>query len=337
MEFFVYDQDNKKIDVLQNYSSIQWKPSYDSTGTFEIHALETENNVKNMQLGYKLVKQEDNTIGLIEYVYSKDGSLEIRGHLDNLADRINTSTASLRNVPADLYQLVNKNKRDLEITVPESTELSINLELDTTWDDLRTTFSDVCTKTGLGYRMLKKGAVFNCLEVYQGSLRKNVVFSEDIGNMVAQSYLQDMSSYKNVAIVAGEGEGADRIVVEVNRMTEGERRFELYVDAKDLQKTWMDEDGTQHTYTDEQYESQLIQRGQSKLDESRLVDEFTCDIDLTNQTFKYNIDFFLGDIIRVKSRKYNFSKYFRVSSVNEIQEDGYSIKATLTEYRGGVD
>ena len=332
MEYFIYNQQDKRIGVLQNYESIQWPQGYSTTESFEIHALETPRNLEILIENNRIIRS-DGLTGFIKYVFSENGKMEIRGYMDNLADRINTTTAQIRNVQSDLYALINKNKRGLNIDVGELTGLASEIELDTTWDDLRTTFSDVCTKTGYGYVQKKIGNRFNVVEVYKRDKNYKVQFSEEIGNIVAQSYLKDQQKYKNYAYVAGEGEGASRVVVEIDR-TNGDPRYELYVDAKDLQKTWTDEDGAEHTYTDEEYQNQLLQRGNTKLDEVRKKEEFTCEIDLTNQTFQFGKDYFTGDIIKVKSQKYGFIKWFRISKILEIDEDGYSIQATLTEWIG---
>lgn len=332
MEYFIYDEHNEKIGILQNCESIQWKFKYDETGTFEIHCLETSENLMNLIENNRIIRSDGST-GFIKYVNSEDGKLEVRGYFDNLADRINPTTSQIRSVQSDLYALVNKNKRGLNITTDDISGLAAEIELDTTWDDLRTTFSDVCKKTGYGYRMLKKGNIFNVIQVYNRGKNESVLFSEDIGNIVAESFFSDISDYKNYAYVAGEGEGSDRIVVEINR-TSGGNRYELYVDAKDLQKKWTDEDGTEHTYTDDEYKEQLNQRGNTKLDEYKQKHEFTCEIDLTNESFIFGEDYVLGDIVKVKSNKYGFVKWFRISGIDEIEEDGYSVKATLTEWIG---
>ena len=48
MEYVIYNGEGKKVDILQNTTSIQWMPRYNDTGTFEIHAKPTES--KNILL-----------------------------------------------------------------------------------------------------------------------------------------------------------------------------------------------------------------------------------------------------------------------------------------------
>jgi hypothetical protein len=80
-------------------------------------------------------------------------------------------------------------------------------------------------------------------EVYDGvdrsagqTARPQVVFCSENGNISKPSYARDSTGYANYAIVGGEGDGAARVIVEVDQ-TGGEPRRELWVDAKDQQNT----------------------------------------------------------------------------------------------------
>ncbi|WP_040463266.1 siphovirus ReqiPepy6 Gp37-like family protein [Amedibacillus dolichus] len=334
MEYYIYDQRNRRIGVLQNYESIQWKKAYDTTGTFEIHAIENEENLKNLIEENRIVRNDDKTIGFIKYVNCKNGKVEVRGYLDNLNERINPTTSHIKKVEEDLYALVNKNKRGLNIVTMKPKGIVEEVDIETTWQELSATFHEVCQLSGCGYQMIMTEQNSNMVEIYKRDKNYDVSFSEDIGNVVINSYLQDISKYKNYAYVAGEGEGKERIVVEVDRSGKG-KRYEIYVDAKDIQRTWVDSSGSSHTYSDEEYKKILEQRGNLKLDEQERIIEFSCDVDLSNESFIFGKDYFLGDIVKIRSLKYNVSKWFRISEINDIDESGHSIVATFTEYEGG--
>ena len=63
-----------------------------------------------------------------------------------------------------------------------------------------------------------------------------MVFSRDYDNLYNQEYTDDVNNLRTTALVAGEGEGADREIVVVNDNYSGLDRYELYVDARDLQQ-----------------------------------------------------------------------------------------------------
>ena len=66
MEFYIYDRNDDKVGVLDNYSSIQWISNYDTTGEFWIVAKETDLNLMNLITGNRILKTDDNTIGFIK-------------------------------------------------------------------------------------------------------------------------------------------------------------------------------------------------------------------------------------------------------------------------------
>ena len=102
-------------------------------------------------------------------------------------------------------------------------------------------------------------------EVWQGKDRTDrqtenswAIFSDSFYNVKNAVYDRDESDCNNVAYVAGEGEGAARVITKVDiRTSAEEERRELYVDARDLQSTYTDDNGTEHTYTAAQYRQLL--------------------------------------------------------------------------------
>lgn len=101
--------------------------------------------------------------------------------------------------------------------------------------------------SGLGFTVLfdpETGA--ELFKVYKGVDRSNEqspgyvgYFGTDVGNIQNISVTSGTTDYKNVAVVAGAGEGAAREVRIVSLgSVSGENRRELYVDARDLQKEY---------------------------------------------------------------------------------------------------
>ena len=338
MEYVIYNQEGKKVDTLQNTTSIQWMPRYNETGTFEIHAIPTIANLKYLIENNRIVNQETNEIGFIKEVSNQqddDGKeeIEIHGVMDNLNDRININTIQISNVVDGLKKLINDNKRGLNITIGEFEQIEDKYDppKETTWDELRTTFQEVCQENGIGYRMVRKNKVLNVLELYKRSINEKVKFSDDLGNIVAQSYLTSVEDFKNFAYVCGEGEGPERVIVEVD-LTNGGPRYELYVDARNISKTYTAEDGSEQTYTYEEYRNVLRNEGILELAEHQAVKEFEVEINQSDLMFKLNKDYFMGDVIKTDSKKYGLLKYFRISGVNYIQEDGSKVELVLTDY-----
>lgn len=338
MEYVIYDHTGKKVDVLQNTTSIQWMPRYNNTGTFEIHAKPTVFNKKYLIEENRIVNQVTEEVGFIKEVDKsiddeKQEDIVIRGVMDNLDRRINTKLFKISNVSNSLKQLVLNNQRGLEVNIGtfEALPDAYSPAKETTWDDLRTTYQEVCQQKGIGYRMMRRNKVLNTLELYKKGINPKVKFSDALGNIVSQSYLRSVDEFKNYAYVCGEGEGAERTVVEID-LTNGGPRYEVYIDARNVSKKYTDANGDEQTYTDEQYRNILREYGLDKLLEYQKADEFEAEINQSDSLFVLNKDYFLGDVVKTESTKYSLLKYFRISGINYIQEDESKVELVLSTY-----
>ena len=107
-----------------------------------------------------------------------------------------------------------------------------------TGDNLYDVISEICRLTGLGFKVTlndKKQFVFKLYagadRTYAQTENPYVVFSPKFENIANSNYLESKKEYKNVALVAGEGEGAERKTTSVGEGSGLERR-ELFVDAR---------------------------------------------------------------------------------------------------------
>lgn len=120
--------------------------------------------------------------------------------------------------------------------------------------------------------------------------------------------------------MAGEGEGSSRIIVSVDiRESLQEERREIYVDARDLQSTYMDESGVERTYTPSQYKELLKQRGREKLAEYEVLESVNSDVD-PNANLVYRQDFDLGDLCTYRYTDVNIECIKRITEIQEVYE-----------------
>ena len=333
MQYFIYDKEGKKQALLQNCTSIQWMPKYYSSGSFEIHARRTKDNDNYLIEGNRIVCTDRNEIGFITGVQLQSQVIEVRGCLDNLSARINLGTATIRNIEASLLKLVETNKRGLDINVgtPKGLEPSIKYGSSTSYSNLADDFEDYCQKGGLGWREIVHEGKLNYLEIYQGGLKRNAVFSDDLGNIKSQSYEINLSKHKNVAYVFGEDSGSYRksITVDIRANTNEDIR-ELYVDARDLQSEYK-EDGVDKQYSEEEYQAMLEQRGQQKLaDANKNAYKFEFELDPYSQVAKLGTDYDLGDIVPVKSNQYKILALARITELKFIEEANTDTQVEIT-------
>lgn len=126
-----------------------------------------------------------------------------------------------------------------------------------------------------------------------------VEFSVGNENLLSESYKNNNFDESNVAIVLGEGEGAERRRVVVNNHIVGLERKELYVDARDIQSEVDDV-----KMSNAEYDALLRERGLAKLAERNKVLALESEINTRGKLFIYGKDYGLGSRVSVKSSKY---------------------------------
>lgn len=156
-----------------------------------------------------------------------------------------------------------------------------------------------------------------------------VIFSQDFDNLHSSDYSYDESALKNTALIGGEGEGTARFhsVLKSASVT-GLARREVFVNASSHSKKYKDEADVERTLTDAEYDGQLKTLGQQDVAKYSIVETFDGNIDLTNSSFVYGRDFFLGDIVTVQDVEIGLYINPRILEITEVQDDnGYQISA----------
>ena len=138
----------------------------------------------------------------------------------------------------------------------------------------------IALQTGLGweigYDFTGQQFVFTVLDGVDRSAE--ILLSPRLGNCLIAGYRACLSDAPTLAVVAGQGEAADREIVGVGAAAGWDRR-EVFVDARDLDATYA-----------------LIARGEEKLAE--VGETTTLEVEyIPTPTYRYGIDFDLGDIV----------------------------------------
>ena len=143
-------------------------------------------------------------------------------------------------------------------------------------------------------------------------INPHVAFSPNFDNLLNSSYLESNKISKTIALVAGSGEGSDRVMVKVSASDdygEGLSRRELFVDARDLTKDVKSEDGSTRQLTDDEYNETLMERGREKLTEYPVIESFEGGVE-PDTKYKYGLrdeiksgkaDYAIGDIVQVEN------------------------------------
>lgn len=358
--FYIYNASKERIGLLQHAESVQWLELYQSPGEVKITAQATEDNLAMLIDGNRIYNTDMDTSARISHIdltqTESENLVTVRANmtLELLSDRVLMGTVNVTNAETAMYDIYGTNQRDLPIAVATAQGYTEQADTEVSWGSVLEAVQKIADISGLGYKVtFDPDTGTETFTVYKGVDRSNDLtddyvgyFGTDVGNITDVTVTSGTTDYKNVAVVAGAGEGADRTVRIVSLgVVAGENRREMYVDARDLQREYqiatptgdVDENGnpiygyTTGTYTDDEYNAMLDARGRERLAQQLKTFSITCNIAQNNIT--YGTDYRLGDRIPVKLPEYGIYASARIASVTMVYErEGNKIIAILSEF-----
>lgn len=335
---------------LDRFDSLQWVERPSSSGWFELWCpLDDEN--ANILVPGNILWQGDTSGMFIESIkkeMSQDRGLQlqIRGKsLEGYAAMriiwglfIQTGIVSnvlVNAVNQNMINPANPNRKIPLLKFGPQTNLGPSINFQNTGGNLHDVLQAATETYDLGWEIqlnpFEKELSFvitrgedHTIENTEGNLP--VVFDSDMEDILASSYFFNKDNLRNVALVAGSGEGVDRKTVTVNNYIGLDRR-ELFVDARDVSDT--DED--QNPIPPIVYNGMLTQRGESKLDEWKIVETFNADIRVYGEIqYQYGVDYYKGDWVTVQDKALGIEISAKVTEVQKIyNENGYSLNITF--------
>lgn len=342
MRISVLDKDFELLGEFSVYRSLIWNRRYYEPGVFEIHTAVEYFPLLNSGLYiFRHDRKELGVIRNVNYSQTNDGARTAfcKGYFaEHLLDgRVIIPAVNITGTPEEIgRQLVQSyfiapadNDRAFpHLKLGEARGLGESTRLQNTGDHVGEKLYELEQTQELSHRL-----VFDfeenvlTFETWAGldrtddqEINSPATFSNAFYNVKNVVYDRDDSSAANFAYVLGEGEGADRVVVEVDlRSSPDQERREIYVDAKDLRKTYKDSAGNDKTYTDAQYRELLRQRGLEKLNEYATVETVNSDIDAA-ANLVYMKDFDLGDLCTYQNHDVGIETVERITEIQEVYE-----------------
>ena len=344
MDLHIYSRDFKYIGVIDTYTSLLWRAQVFEAGEFQMQTEPTENNIALFMSENIVVRDDEPT----EFAVL-DG-LELDDTGDGAATAVVTGRLDKayfdRCVIDKTYNFNGKVEEAMRLLVSEQMPRIVkNIELgplqgfterveaQVTYKNLLTVLTAFSRATGVLFRLRPEPdrGVF-VFETYKGVDRTinqitspRVTFSDLEETLGPTTYTYNERNYKNFAIIAGEGEGAERVVVTLDR-TAGEPRRELFVDAKDLRKEGL---------TDAQYRAQLLTRGGEKLDAAVQAQSFESSIKV-DTNYIYRKDYALGDLVTTHKAEWGIQVSDRITEVLEVYEGENSNAGSVTPTFGSA-
>lgn len=349
VEVYIYDAELNPIYVTDAVSSLIWTRRYFASGEFELHVPLTQEILEVFTIGNVVRLYGDDEAGIIEnrtLSQNESGTEEIAvtGKFISglLGRRIIWGRETLRSrAEYAMRKVIEKNAVNPDnpdrvipyFVLGAEKGYTERVGFQTSYSNLLDTVEDIARISGLGFKTVfdyaNKQFVF---EVFRGldrtfgqMVNPPAVFSTEFENVFTQEYVEGVGNYRNVTLVAGEGEGLERTITVVGEGV-GLDRFEMFVDARDLRSK--DEEGNQ--IGEELYISILQTRGLSKMAECQRIQTFDATINTVGAGFVYREDFDVGDVVTIANNRWGVMMNTRIIEVQEVYEpNNYHVYATF--------
>lgn len=355
MNIYIMSPENlDRLAVLNTYTAFNWERTWGESGSFTIWAPLTEENHEFL-VEENLVWPDDQLrVGVIEAVREETDEntglpkITVSGRLIEsayLSRRIIWGNALLDDQPVNVITSLVKgnaiaateeNRRlgDIiwgNITIASNVPTQAVIHYCNSYGNLWEEVKGICLNSGLNleFRYYNSGSLVTIFGVISiGTNRTSSVnLSTDLGFLTDSLYITDSTDFCNAALVAGEGEGADRITAVIIPSATKKDRRELYVDARDLQKN---QASSEDPMSDAEYALVLMRRGQKKLLDYQKYQSYECSLQLTGEEgYVFGKDYNLGDIITLTDNVLKVQLQARVKS-HTISEDKDGRVDTLT-------
>lgn len=348
MELFVLNAVFESIAVIDTYESMIWTDRYNAYGDFEIYFAMDESLLEYIKEDYYLWLKESDHSMIIEDIKidadTEEGNrLIVTGRsLESILERriIWGQRVFSGNLQNAIQMMLNENiispsvadrKIANFIFVPSTDSKITSLTIDNqyTGDDLYTVIKGLCEENNIGFKIVLTDDNQFAFSLYAGADRSYdqtenpyVVFSPNFENIINSNYFSSKAGYRNVTLVAGEGEGASRKTTVVGSASGLDRR-ELFTDARDISSDT--EDGT---LSDAEYTAQLRTKGLKNLADHMITTAFEGEVEVT-RLFKYGEDFFIGDIVQIANEYGNENSAYISELIISNSDEGLSIYPTF--------
>lgn len=354
MELKIFDRDLNLIGILDSFTSLIWNRKYSSVGDFQLNIL-FSNEVNEMLTNDNIIYKD---YGECAYITSKEITIDedgaeqiiIKGKfiLGYLGRRIILNEDTLEtNLIDGSYRIVDGNciNCDKSRVIPNlilGSRPDINLDIikQVQYKNLLDTLTEIMQEHDLGFKVdfdvKTKKLVF---KIYQGidrsisqQVHAPIIFSRNFENVLSQNYLESINNYKNVAFIAGAGEGEERKTLMVGEATALDR-FELFVEAKDISNSKQIENSNGEmedvVMTDSEYNTLLEAKGKEQLATYYKSTVFESVIN-NNSNCEYRKDYDLGDIITFFDSKWKIKLDTRITEISETYTtEGLTLNITF--------
>ena len=344
MEFLVLNTKFEAVSILDVFESFIWTDRYSKCGDFEIYTSSDRQIIETLKEDFYIWTEDSEHVMIIENrkiitdVEEGNKFLVSGRSLESILDRriVWNQTLLDGDFQTQIKRLLTENvinpsdsNRKISNFIFEETDdpyiLSLKVQVQYTGDNLYEVVCKLCESVSVGFKITLNNDNQFVFKLYSGTDRSYdqeinpyVVFSPSFENIIDSNYYESKAGYKNVGLVAGEGEASARRTAVVGESTSKElSRRELYVDARDISSTTSNGD----SISTSAYDDLLRQRGDERLNENKIIQAFDGQVEST-QMYRYGEHYFMGDITQLEN-EYGMESKVRVTEfIRSVDKDG---------------
>ena len=310
MNLNLYNEDMQRISIIgTNFVSCLWAEGYNTMEDFTLEVQATKEYKSKLKPDCYVGRDDRKTLMVIKSIKAAGNTIIATGKqatrvLDDVAfvgtlpegSIIDTSVKNAYNDSSKFYKL--------EFA---TTNLGVEYDQQISNKSFLKLCTVMCKSADVGLKVIRQNGGL-VAEFYKPELdSNNTKLSENFGNVKVNNIILSTENYRNYAIVLGRGEGENRTRVDVD-LTNGEKRRELIVDARDIQL----EEGETTT----QYNARLYARGV----ESLLQQQKTWECAILPLAKEFGSKYDLGDIVNIVLNEYNIKMQARISRFTQKQQ-----------------
>ena len=320
--FNIYNPDLTRIGEISTFISSVWSEGYNTVGNFQLEVQKKTGLLALLQIGYYVGKNDKKTLMIIKSVQTFRNKIIVNGFpaVQIFNDRVSTEIVSNETAETALRRVVGNMTEWDNIELGEPAEIEDVFPRQFSQDSVLNYCLAICQEIDAGFILRHDKKTKKLLfEIYKPTDDKNLKFAEKFGNLTDSTVSFSENNFKNVAIVAGMGEGESRIFVTVGATeTTGLNRREIFLDARHIQQ--------EQDETETDYLARLENYGLEQL--SQMLK--TQNVKISVNPDDFGTKFVLGDNITCILTDFGLKLRVKIVQFTEtIQKNGTSLEISV--------
>lgn len=321
----ILSPDLNLLGEVDNYLSLSFCRGYHFPGEFQLVTNRKVQNADKLEINNLIMLGADKfKVGIIRHKEIKEEILTVKGYSLGAITRQRITIPpvgqayDIQDADAEtvMKNYVQHNCLDIPgmefpmLAIAENKNRGPAVKWQSRYQNLEEELESISRLTGLGWHIYPDLKMW-IFDIYKGrkfsasqNINPPVIFSPEFDNVESQEFTDSLIGYGNYAIVAGQGEGAEREIVMLGSDATGLDKHVIFVDARDVDEA-----------------ADLPGRGEAKLAEHQRVISLQSEV-LPKGPFAYQKDWDLGDVVTVQNKDWNLTMDTRITEVTEVYEPG---------------